>query len=169
MPYYAGIGSRETPWKICDFMEQIAKRLSQEGYVLRTGAAIGADTAFMLGASSKELFLPWPGYEGASGLLNEPTAAAYDLAKDFHPKWLSCGRGARALHARNGHIVLGPELNDPVEFVLCWTPDGSLGKTSARTGGTGQAIRLAYALDMQIYNLAREEHLNYWTKQRYVL
>ena len=45
-------------------------------------------------------------------------------------------------------IALGPILDDPVEFIICWTPGGKV------TGGTGQAIRIAKDLDIRVFNLA---------------
>jgi hypothetical protein len=49
--YYAGIGSRETPYHICKMMTDIAKRLSSLDYVCRSGGADGADDGPVLGAS----------------------------------------------------------------------------------------------------------------------
>lgn len=168
MATYAGIGSRETPWQVCDLMEQLAQRLACDGYTLRSGAAKGADEAFGLGAKSLELFLPWDGYN-CSGGYPEPKPEAYELSAIYHPNWGACSAGARALHARNAHIVFGWNLDDPVEFVLCWTRDGAVSETTSKTGGTGQAIRIASAFGIPVFNLARPEHLELWTKQRYVL
>ena len=46
MKYYTGIGSRETPKDIMQLMSKLAYKLASEGYILRSGAAQGADTAF---------------------------------------------------------------------------------------------------------------------------
>jgi predicted Rossmann fold nucleotide-binding protein DprA/Smf involved in DNA uptake len=43
---YAGIGSRETPKEVLKSMTNYAKELSATGWVLRSGGADGADTAF---------------------------------------------------------------------------------------------------------------------------
>lgn len=48
MKYYTGIGSRQTPKDILKLMEDIAFKLAQKGYILRSGAAGGADTAWNL-------------------------------------------------------------------------------------------------------------------------
>jgi len=142
--YYAGIGSRETPTAILSEMTRLAQVFQSEGYILRSGAAEGADTAFELGAGdAKHIYLPWPRFNGHSSTLL-PTPEAYALAAKHHPAWDRCSPGARSLHARNCHQVLGLDLATPVEFVCCWTKDGRA------SGGTGQAIRLAYAFDVHV-------------------
>lgn len=40
---YAGIGSRETPPNMKPLMELIAQKMEEKGYILRSGAAMGAD------------------------------------------------------------------------------------------------------------------------------
>jgi predicted Rossmann fold nucleotide-binding protein DprA/Smf involved in DNA uptake len=49
MKYYAGIGSRETPKEICNKMTEIASLLEKQDFVLRSGGANGADSAFEKG------------------------------------------------------------------------------------------------------------------------
>ena len=141
---YAGIGSRRTPPEVLSDMTRIAQWLHRTGWHLNSGGADGADRAFAEGASaeSRTLFLPWPGYNGHSGpdcrtLTAAERRPALDLAARLHPTWQKCSRGARALHARNAAIVLGPGLNRPVDAVICWTPGGEI------AGGTGVALRIA--------------------------
>lgn len=52
------------------------------------------------------------------------------------------------LHARNCYQVLGADLRTPTQFVICWTPRGS------GEGGTGQALRIAKAYNIPIFDLA---------------
>ena len=59
MNLFSGIGSRKTPLEICKIMTRIGEKLQEKGYILRSGAAIGADKAFELGAKTKEIYLPW--------------------------------------------------------------------------------------------------------------
>ena len=157
---YAGIGSRETPSAVLGQMEQLGRSLAEQGLVLRTGNCPGADQAFQRGANSinpklVELCLPWPGYEAASIRLGNsvytPSSQAYAIAAQYHPAWHKCSQAMQALHARNVQIVLGPELEQPVEFVLCWTPKGKA------VGGTAMGIRLALAYGIAVRNLANEE------------
>jgi hypothetical protein len=170
-PAYAGIGSRETPPAVLDLMARAASWLASEGWVLRTGMAAGADQAFYRGARAHgafELYLPWPAFEAGARspahraeqlVLDQPNAAAYELAARLHPAWSRLTRGVRALHARNCHQVLGADLASPARFVLCWTPDGSLDGRGRRVGGTGQALRIAHHHGITIFNLARPEHV----------
>ena len=43
---YAGIGSRRTPPELLDEMEVLGRQLAIADYVLRSGGAKGADSAF---------------------------------------------------------------------------------------------------------------------------
>lgn len=156
---YAGIGSRKTPSAILGRMEQLGHSLARQGWVLRTGNCLGADQAFQRGANAVdpklvELFLPWPDYEAASVVLGNvvhtPGREAYNLAAQYHPVWQKCTPGMRALHARNAQIILGPKLDQPVEFVICWTPYGKA------VGGTAIGIRIALAYGIPVRNLAEE-------------
>ncbi|MEK7700353.1 MAG: hypothetical protein AAB332_08095 [Planctomycetota bacterium] len=157
---YAGIGSRETHSAMMGKMEQLGKSLAEQGLVLRTGNCSGADQAFQRGANSVnpklvELCLPWPSYEAASirlgNAVHTPSRQAYEIAAQYHPAWHNCTKTMQALHARNVQIVLGPRLDQPVEFVLCWTPKGKA------VGGTALGIRLALAYGIAVRNLANEE------------
>ena len=78
---------------------------------------------------------------------------AIDIAEAFHPNWDACSDAVRKLHGRNAQIVLGSVLNEPVEFVICWTPDGKA------SGGTGLAIRMAEGLDIPVFNLKNQSEL----------
>lgn len=148
--YYAGIGSRETPADVLALMTTIARRKAADGYILRSGAADGADSAFEAGATAKEIYIPWLGFNSHPSKL-VPTPEAFVMAAKFHPAWHKCKRGARALHARNCHQVLGHDLATPSSLVICWTKDAAGG------GGTGQAIRIAKAHNITIHDLCDPE------------
>lgn len=145
---YAGIGSRKTPIHICKLMEDIAANLAQYGWMLRSGHAQGADIAFEVGCNAgngkKEIFTK-------RSLI---TDAAFSLAKQFHPAWDECDEAARKLHARNGYIILGETLDDPVDVVICYGPGGF------EWGGTSQGLRIAKHYNIPILNLYNEEVYN---------
>ena len=156
---YAGIGSRSTPEPVLQVMRQIAHRLSELGYTLLSGGAAGADTAFEAGQfGQKEIYLPWPGFRHLQGrhCVTLPSAEAYRVAEPMPPAWKRLGDTAQALTARNSHQVLGADLRSPVDFVVCWTPDGceTEAARSRATGGTGQAIALADRWGIPVVNLA---------------
>jgi hypothetical protein len=154
MKKYAGIGSRKSPPEVLDNMTTIAQQLAGHGWLLRSGGADGADMAFESGCDSvsgpKEIFIPWKGFNNSSSLLYAPTKDSFVLASTIHPAWEHLSYGARKLHARNAHQILGIELDDPVDLVICWTKNGK------EVGGTSTAIKLAKQYKIRIINLATE-------------
>ena len=155
MKTYAGIGSRKTPDSILQFMCNIASWLESNNYHLNSGGANGADSAFADGCGDKTLYIPWAGFNGTSAnTLVGVSADSMAVAQTFHPAWDKLSIGAKKLMARNVCQILGYYLNDPVKFVICWTPDGAETSTSSATGGTGQAIRIAIANNIPVFNLA---------------
>jgi len=146
---YAGIGSRDTPADICQKMNIAAQAMSHVGLILRSGAADGADKAFEAGSLPhlKEIYLPWPRFNGSRSTLDTVDQAALDIAAQLHQAWYKLSQGVRKLMARNCYQVLGRDLQSPVLFVLCWTPGGKGG------GGTGQAIRLAKACQIPVFDM----------------
>jgi hypothetical protein len=166
---YSGIGSRATPPEILGIMFMLGEKLAEQGFILRSGAAPGADSAFEQGARTAlfqskgiarpEIYLPWEGFEGReSGHVarTEPQEEAYLIAAEFHPRWKYLSHGAKKLHARNVHQVLGFNVTDPqlTSFIICWTPNGKGG------GGTGQALRIGEGYGVEeIYDLYNKEDL----------
>lgn len=147
---YAGIGSRQSPPRILELMTRIGEALGRDGWVLRSGAADGADAAFEKGCDqvggTKQIFLPWRNFNRHPSLLL-PTPQAYLMAEIYHPNWAACSKAVRSFHARNMHQVLGPTLEDPVSMIICYTPNGLGG------GGTGQAIRVARDHGIEVHDL----------------
>jgi hypothetical protein len=153
------------------YMERVAAKMAARGAVLRSGAANGADTYFETGCDrvggSKEIYLPWPSFNGSSSALTSPSSKAYDLASQVHPAWAKLKHPVRRLHARNCHQILGADLNDAVQLVICWTPDGCEDEASRgpNSGGTATAIVLASRHAVPVFNLARPdavERLRQW-------
>jgi len=143
--YYSGIGSRKAPDDILALMELCAMTLEAKGYKLRSGGAGGSDKAFERGvwnSSNKEIFRP-----------EHATSEAIKLASTVHPAWHNCNDYTRKLHGRNSQIILGKDLDTPVEFVVCWTPGGKV------AGGTGLGIRLAQSKNIPVYNIYHKAEL----------
>ncbi|MGZ8924617.1 MAG: hypothetical protein ACXW2E_01915 [Nitrososphaeraceae archaeon] len=157
---YAGIGSRSTPFDVLADMESFAFIASKKGWILRSGHAAGADSAFEIGCDNangkKEIFLPWLGFR--NNYVSEfcqPTSEAHSLAESIHPAYNYLSYGAKNLVARNMHQILGYDLKTPVEFIICYTPNGQESKIEYdhRSGGTGSAIALASSCNIPVFNL----------------
>ena len=147
---YAGVGSRETPTGVLRSMSALASTLEDRGLILRSGGAPGADQAFESGVSNpeaKEIYLPWRLFELNPSDRYKISQAAFDMAAKYHPAWYRLSEAARKLHARNCYQVLGEDLKTPSLFLVCWTRGGLGG------GGTGQAIRIARAHDVPVFDL----------------
>ena len=72
--FYAGIGARATPPEILSLMTRAAFALTKRGYVLRSGHAIGADSAFERGAGrDAQIFLPAAGWRGSASAFHPDT------------------------------------------------------------------------------------------------
>ena len=171
MIYYAGIGSQETPKDVCRKMYAAGKAMQKMGFILRSGGARGADESFESGVAAAiaethavgsadyakqfelfaEIYLPWKGFRGNKSNRYGSSKDARLLAASFHPCWANVSCRGRDFHGRNCYQILGSKLDSPVQFVLCWTPQGAI------TGGTGQALRLAKDRGIPILNFASDE------------
>lgn len=164
--YYAGIGSRVIPVDIKQQMVDLGTYFAHKGLILRSGGAYGSDMAFENGCDEvqgeKEIFLPWKGLNGNRSKLCTPSLAAMELAANLHPLYYHLSMAARKLIGRNVHQILGEQLDIPVSFVVCYTPDKCESHLtySKNTGGTGTAISLASQHQIPIFNLANKNR--YW-------
>lgn len=162
MKTYAGVGSRETPPEVVDQIVAIGRIAAAAGWTLRSGAANGADAAFERGCDieggSKEIYLPWKGFNGHTSQLYDAPPHAYARAAEVHPAWGRLSEAMRKLHSRNMQQVFGEYVVDPVQFVVCWTSDGCEhhAQRNRATGGTGTAISAASRAGIPVYNLRNE-------------
>ncbi len=167
---WAGIGSRGTgkepvPPSMFAHMTELARRMAEAGWHLSSGGADGSDTAFANGTpvDQRTIWLPWPGYNDLSGPDCHPIPRnrlqqSLELAERFHPAWDICTPGGRKLHARNGLILLGRDLDRPVDAVVAYTRGGKV------DGGTGQGLRIAMERGIPIFNLGSMTMEQAWEK-----
>ncbi len=167
---WAGIGSRGTgkepvPPSMFAHMTELARRMAEAGWHLSSGGADGSDTAFANGTpvDQRTIWLPWPGYNDLSGPDCHPIPRnrlqqSLELAERFHPNWDICTPGGRKLHARNGLILLGRDLDRPVDAVVAYTRGGKV------DGGTGQGLRIAMERGIPIFNLGSMTMEQAWDK-----
>ena len=153
---YTGIGSRETPHHILTLMTEIAKILDNIGYTLRSGGADGADTAFALGSSRHEIYIPWKNFNKVvDGIYTGNVDEGMILASQLHPAWHRCSYGAKKLHSRNTFQILGPNpISNPIKtkFVVCYTQNAEI------KGGTATAIKLAMQNNIPVFNLGQYDN-----------
>ena len=167
--FWAGIGSRKSPLEIKNDCIEIAKFQEKSGGCLRSGGAIGADQFFEEGVKKKEVFVIRPtktvGHFHAFDFKVIPTdlqLKALGIAKKYHPVLKHMSGFEADLLVRNVFQVLGRDLKSPVKEVVCWTPEFSVNGESISdvSGGTGLAVRLAVDLNIPVFNLGFEPHLN---------
>jgi len=154
--YYAGIGARKTPPYLLKYFTSVAEGLGVQGWILNSGGADGADTAFENGARSicakRNIFLPWKGFNKNNSSLylenmsRDLVNSARKIAEDFHPQGNRMNPTVSQFMTRNTFQVLGVNLKTPVSFVLCCSPGGY------KTGGTSQAMRVARGYNIPVIN-----------------
>ena len=130
-----------TPAKVLQWMESIGRGMAEAEWVLRPGAAHGADSAFERGCDrvggDKRIDLPKAGFRGSrtdgAQVLVGGGAWARALDRRHHPAWDRLDGYVKLLMARNTHR--GGE-------------------------GTGQAYRLGRAYGFPVVDLARGGQLD---------
>jgi hypothetical protein len=136
-------------------MARAGKVYAEEGWILRSGGAPGADSAFERGCDlvggEKQIFLPWKGFNGNPGIAHDVPKVAFMLLDDLFPEAKDRKPSVRNLLARNMQQILGPNLDDPSDLVICWM------KKRTPTGGTGWAFRAAKEFGIPVINLLHEE------------
>lgn len=164
------MGARDCPMNILSVMQDMAFKLSQEGWGLRSGGARGADTAFEMGALNSfseevpEIYLPWAGFNdhtnASVGAVVAPKLGRWEeaqrIAQRIHPTWGKLSPAAKTLHSRNCFQVLGEDLNTPSKFLVCWAKTDAHG---VPVGGTRTAYVLAQERCIPCFNLIFEETL----------
>lgn len=179
---YTGVGSRDTPDTILKLMEAISFKLTDLGYIGRSGGATGADTAFWNGfcANHKlnkkfEMFLPWNKYNGYDVsdkfICDFSKMRVWEEAKEImesiHPNPKALSRGACALHTRNVPQVLGADLKTPSNLLICYAKPANKNnpKKDEVSGGTRTAVELAKRYKIPVYNLYFQEDIDYVCKR----
>ena len=154
-------GQRNGIYRKKDTQLRIAQRLEARGYVLRTGGGNDTDSAFEAGCARKEVFLPWPGFNGRVSAFDSVSEEALAVACAAHPAFRRLTAEARLLAGRESHRILGADLRTPADFLVCWTPDGAEreAEIGRETGEAALAMALADRWSIPVFNLARADAL----------
>ncbi len=160
MPFYTGIGARNTPQHILNEMKNISLAFMRKGYTLRSGGAEGADTAFFAPITNGNfnIYLPWDNFNGLNSFdgthVNASKLHNFDKAKYiasmYHKKWSHLKDSHKTLHGRNAYQVLGVELDDPSDVLVCYAEPLTIETVK---GGTNIAVQIAKAHGVPVYNL----------------
>jgi hypothetical protein len=174
----AGIGSRKTPENVLALFRQLGQSIAECGGILRSGNANGADAAWQEGAGdASRIYLPWATYNPnnlrGKSIIVESRSDLEELVDKFHPAPQNLSPGARALIRRNIPIILGYDLQKPVDSVVCWTSGagGTAFSLDIATANNIPVLNLAYAtLDQTaIWKWIEEQSSNKQNKEPYVL
>lgn len=156
---FAGVGPRTTPPYVLESMSEIGKTLSSKNHKLVSGHGYGADQAWAKDVSPlmKTIYIPWAGFNGATAnpcykvvLCTEPLMT---IAAKHHPAWDKLTIGVKKLMARNVAILLGNDLNNPVDYVLYWQD----AKVNKYAGGTGHTLRMADNYNIPNFNIGNSD------------
>jgi hypothetical protein len=166
---YACIGSRKAAEtkNIKGIMQECIIHLNAFNALNRTGGADACDQWGEEVAIESEIFIPFAKFR--PDLMDNPPAhkkviktwllpkeikdKAMEMAEEVSPHLKFARYGARVMHGRNPFQILGKDLNDPDDFVLCYTKHGKI------EGGTATAIKLALKYNIPVFNLGAVDGL----------
>lgn len=166
---YAGIGSRKavTTKTVEPLMRQCVEHLNAFNAICRSGGAEGPDEWCETTSTNVERYLPFAKFR-IDTIKQTPyikTIKTWELPKHIQQQALQLAievaphvkfarYGVQIMHGRNPFQIFGQDLNDPVDFVLCWTKYGKI------EGGTATAINLALKNNIPVFNLGAVDGLS---------
>tara|TARA_R110000782_G_scaffold123319_1_gene214791 strand:- start:1995 stop:2534 length:540 start_codon:yes stop_codon:yes gene_type:complete len=164
--YYTGVGIEDLPSDMKSEIAAIARRMSIDQYVVRSGGAAGTDTVFQSNAGpNTEVYLPYDGYndmtekDGAhlnsKGLYNHDKAAY--IASINCKEWDTLTQDEKDLHTRSVYSVLGFSLDNPSLVLICYAEPSGI---SLVKGEYSTAVSVAHGHRIPVYNLWRIKDLN---------
>ena len=162
--YYAGVGSRETPEDVLAKMVRVGELLAREGWTLRSGGAVGADSAFETGSDnaggSKQIFIAEDWMSAKRAQANVKGARSDIIGYDARDEEIATralsalekdiseySRVGKALQCRNVRQVLGEDKVTHSDVVIAYTKGGAL------KGGTATALMIARQNGRPVLNL----------------
>lgn len=151
---YAGLAARMTPPVVQETLTQIVSRLDSLGLILRTGDRGGGQRALRDGARGARTRIIRLG--GDDAIIARSKRIAHERLDYSHFR-CSPDRVPEASFDELGRIVrivLGPQLNDPAAFLLCWTKRRKRGRKKVRHGDTAFARTIARAHGVPLFDLS---------------
>ena len=159
MKYATIVGSRHITSQEFVTLREIATKLSYRGYILRSGAADGADSTINH-LCDVEIILPWNGFNRFKhdgkriwALEFLPSKSlAEQRAKAIHPRPDLLTATTLKFHTRNMYQVIGPLGIAGIKseiLVYCSDEDA----TGEPIGGTRTAVMYARQLGIETFNI----------------
>ena len=159
MKYATIVGSRHITSQEFVTLREVATKLCYRGYILRSGAADGADSTINH-LCDVEIILPWNGFNGfkhngkrvwALEFLPSVTLAE-ERAKSIHPRPDLLTPTTLKFHTRNIYQIIGPNGAAGVKSdIVVYCSDEDI--TGEPTGGTRTAVMYARELGIETFNL----------------
>lgn len=168
--WYTGVGSRHAPAEIIRRSVALAIALQKLGLSLRTGDAIGCDTAFAVGSGGRVIrtsagLIERETLTGTQVQIFKPTATigwtvpALRACLDYSEDFMRRPESHRQLLLRNMRQVLGPKGNDPTNFLVYWSPAPHcvcIDRAKSDGGGTRYAVRRAHLSAVPCFHLSEK-------------
>ena len=105
-----------------------------------------------------ESYLPWKKFneELTNPLVVSPSEKSYSIAINNHTKFMAVPPAVRAILAREVHVILGTECNNPLDIAIIYNLDGSevvtKGTDYKSQGNTTFPIKILNECDIPVFN-----------------
>lgn len=112
------------PLSYCQLARDITYYGLREGWLSRTGVA---DNDHFYHSSKSEIYVPWRGFNksGLKEVFHQLKDEAFEISREIHHKWGDLNQAQRRLAASIVHTILGKNLDEPSEFVLIYSDNGT--------------------------------------------
>lgn len=159
---YIGIGNLDTPYAVQGQIGNLAKKLEEMGYTLRSDGGQGGSEAFTKAVTNKEIIIPWKKFNGQEEGFFKTLPEANEIIRKFAPAFDTMKEAVQKILASKAHLVLGPDLTQPALFLVCWSSDGLEDgkKRTAKSGYIGTPVALASSNSIPVFNLKNPDALD---------
>ncbi|MDF9399078.1 hypothetical protein [Vibrio sp. 1180_3] len=166
--YYSIFSNTTAPSEIRTVMYRVAASLADKGYVQRSGGN-SVEKPFISGATilsgseqKSKIMLPWDGFGDqriGSGNYVGNQKLAQQMAKRYLKGFNRLKPEQRLIVARQVYVLLGKELKQHSEFLLCYTDDGATSHIDTKNKSFEFILRLASNYGIRVFNFRNDQDL----------
>ena len=162
-------GKEGVPNDVLEKMLSASKVFMKSGFVLRfNGETEGFNTKILdIDIARVETYLPWKTFNKDNISLTpkmvRPNEEAYHVAAYYHKKFKELPNSARAILARDVHVLLGENVKNPIKLLLCYSSDGaeSIKEINFKvTGYISFSIMICDAMGIPVFNMGKKDALS---------